>query len=519
MHTSPSAATDSLIRRRVILGTTTSLAAKAVTLATWFLLTPFLLRRLGATHYGLWVLVGSFVAYGSLLNFGVGSALTKYVAEYRSRGELASGRSVVATSLWLYLALGLAAILLSLVAAPLYPALFRVPAAERELAALLVIVMGVNVGVAIPCTATTSVLMGLQRYDLYNGVTLAVTLLSAVATVAALLLGGGVVAMTAVNIPILLLVQIPAIVMIRRIAPELGFGLRGARLSTARRVLAFSSSLFVGDVAARLQTQTDEIVIGVLLAVSSVTPYAIARKLGEGAQMVTESFLKVILPLASELHAVDDHARLRALYLASTRLTLAIYVPAACVLVVIPDLVLRLWVGPEFVAYAPLVALLTLAGLFGVARWPAANVLNGMGRARFQAAAAIGNGLANIGLSVALVGPYGLTGVAVGTLIPMLVESVFVLTPYTLRVTGARPGELARQALVPALLPAVPAGLVLLALRGAVTVGSLPALGLVAGAGAATYALVYLALSQGAERHLVFDLWRRVVRTLAPGRA
>lgn len=516
---SSSSITDSAIRRRVIVGTTTSLAAKAVTMVTWFLLTPFLLRELSATHYGLWVLVGSFVAYGSLLNFGMGNALTKYVAEYKSRGDLASARAVIATSLWLYLGLGLAAVLLSAAIAPLYPVLFRVPAEERELAVHLVIIMGVNVGVAIPCAATTAVLMGLQRYDLYNAITLGVTLLSALATVAILSLGGGVLAMAAVNIPILLLMQIPAVILIRRAAPELGFGLRGARRSTARQVLSFSSSLFLGDVAARLQTHTDEIVIGVLLAVSAVTPYAIARKLSEGALMVTESFLKVILPLASELHAVDDHARLRALYLASTRLTLAIFLSAGCVLLVIPDLVLRVWVGEAFVPYAPLVLILTLAGLVSIGRWPAANVLNGMGRARFQSLAAVGNGVANMALSIALAGPYGLTGVAVGTLIPMVVECVGVLTPYTMRIVGVSAGELTRQALIPALLPAIPAGLVLLALRAAVAVTGLPSLALVAGAGALTYVLVYLALSQGTERRLVFDVLRRLRRTVAPGRA
>lgn len=515
---SASQITDSTIRRRVILGTGTTLAAKAVTLGTWFLLTPFLLRQLSATHYGIWVLVSSFVAYGSLLNFGMGNALTKYVAEYRSRGEPEQARAVIATSLWLYLGLGLIAILLSVVIAPLYPMIFRVPPEERELAIRLIIIMGVNVGVSIPCAASTSVLMGLQRYDLYNGITLCVTLLSAIATVAVLLLGGGVVAMAAVNIPILLLMQIPAVILIRRAAPELGFGLRGARRSTARQVLSFSSSLFLGDVADRLQTQTDEIVIGVVLAVSAVTPYAIARKLSEGAQMVTESFLKVILPLASELHAVDDRTRLRALYLASTRLTLAIFLSVGCVLLIIPDLILRIWVGEEFVPYAPIVAILTLASLASIGRWPAANVLNGMGLARFQALAAIGNGVANIGLSLALVQPYGLTGVALGTLIPMLLECLCVLTPYTLRVIGVRLSELTRVVLAPALLPAIPAGLVLLALRSTVAVTSLPALVVVAGAGSLTYALVYLAVSQGTERRLALDILRRVVQTLAPGR-
>jgi O-antigen/teichoic acid export membrane protein len=488
-------------------------------MGTWFLLTPFLLRELGPTHYGLWVLVGSFVAYGSLLNFGMGGALTKYVAEYRSRGEFERSRAVIATSLWLYLGLGLAAALVIVAVAPIYPALFRVPLDEQELAVRLVMIMGLNIGVAIPCAATTSVLMGLQRYDLYNAMTLGVTLLSAVATVAVLGLGGDVAAMAAVNIPVVLLMQLPAVLIIRRVAPELGFGLRGARLSTARELLAFSSSLFLGDVATRLQTQTDEIVIGAVLAVASVTPYAIARKLSEAALMVTEAFLKVILPLASELHAVDDHARLKALYLAGTRLTLAIFLSVGCALMVVPDLILRVWVGEEFVRYSPLVAVLSLASLINVARWPAANVLQGMGRARFQALAAIGNGLANLGLSIVLAPTYGLTGVALGTLIPTIVESLCVLTPYTLRVTGVRLVELSRQALIPALLPAVPAVLVLLTLRSLVAVAELPSLVLVVGSGALTYSLIYLALSQGGERRLVFDIWRRVVRTLVPGQA
>ena len=41
-----------------------------------FVLTPFIIRSLGKTGYGIWTLVCSFVGYYGLLNLGVGSAIT-----------------------------------------------------------------------------------------------------------------------------------------------------------------------------------------------------------------------------------------------------------------------------------------------------------------------------------------------------------------------------------------------------------------------------------------------------------
>src|SRR6266851_4694630 len=88
-----------VIGRRVLLSTLSNYAAKVFTLAVWFFLTPFLVHQLGDSAYGLWVLVGSITAYGSLLDFGIAPAVTKYVAEYHARGQLDLAHSLVATAL------------------------------------------------------------------------------------------------------------------------------------------------------------------------------------------------------------------------------------------------------------------------------------------------------------------------------------------------------------------------------------------------------------------------------------
>src|SRR5262249_10213559 len=124
-------AKDAIIRHRVLRSTALNFIGKLIGLGAAFLLTPFILHQLGAGHYGLWVLVGSVVAYGSLLDLGIAGAVIKYVAEYRTRGENEQAQSLVATALSLYCFIGLIAVALSAILAPIFLNLFNVLPNER----------------------------------------------------------------------------------------------------------------------------------------------------------------------------------------------------------------------------------------------------------------------------------------------------------------------------------------------------------------------------------------------------
>jgi O-antigen/teichoic acid export membrane protein len=504
------AAKDAVIRRRVLGSTASNYVGKFIALGTWFLLTPFILHRLGETTYGLWVLVGSVVAYGSLLDLGIAGAVIKYIAEYHAKGEIAEARSLVATALCLYSALGLTTVALSAAIAPAFPYLFNVPADERATAIWLVLLMGLGIGVSIPCATPVAVLKGLQRFDLANIISVTGTLLSAAATVAVLLLGGGVLGIAAVGIFVTLAMQAPSISLIKRIAPELQFGWHGASRRLVRPVFSFGSSLFVMSLAGRVQWKTDEIVIAAFLPLSAVTPFAITRRLGEVAQILTDQFMKVILPLASELHAGGDRARMRSLYTTSTRLTLAMFLPVACILIVLAQSILTVWVGATYGSYAHLVIILTLASCIDASQWPAGAVLQGMARHRPLAMMWVGAALANLALSIVLVQSFGLTGVALGTLLPTVVVCIGFVLPYAMRTIGVSITELLKEICLPALLPVVPMAVVLYILQHAIEPSSLYSIMVVAGIGLLVYVIGYL--NWGAS-----EVERQTFRNLAHG--
>lgn len=484
---------DTHIVRRVLIGTASNYAGQLVSFASLFLLTPFILHKLGATAYGLWVLVGSIVAYGSLLDFGLWGAVIKYVAEFRARGEHENARSLSATALSLYSILGLAAILLSALAAAILPHLFHIPTNQQTLASQLILLMGVGVGVSLPGLMPMAILRGLQRYDIVNLVDISATLFTTGATVAVLLLGGGVLGLVAVNICGIFLILVLSSFFVRRIAPELRIGWRGSSRSLIRTVITYSWPLFVKDIANRLQTKTDEITIGAFLPVAFVAPYNIARRLSETTQILTRQFMKVLLPLASELHAEDDLARLRSLYVTGTRLTLALSMAIGGTLIILARPILTVWVGLEYAGAASLVAILTTASFIATSQWPAGAVLQGMARHRVLAFTSMASGLTNLALSIALVRPFGLTGVALGTLIPNTLEFCIVL-PFTMRIIGVSASEGIKEILLPALSPAVLMMLILQAAKQVAAPTSLLPVLAVAGFGMLVYAVGYLSL-------------------------
>jgi O-antigen/teichoic acid export membrane protein len=334
------------------------------------------------------------------------------------------------------------------------------------------------------------------------------TLSSAIGTVLVLLAGGSVVGMVAVNIPIALLMQVLSLWALRRIAPELRFGLHDSNRAQIRPIASYSWSLVVTNVARRLETKTDEVVIGAFLTLSAVTTYSLARRMAEASLILTEQFRKLLLPIASELHASDDRQRLRFLYTVGTRMTLAIYVPLGGTLAILAAPILAVWVGSQYTDQGYLVAILTAASLIMTSQRPGIAILQGIAKHRPLAWMAVGSGVCNLVLSVLLVQRLGLVGIALGTLIPTGVVYIGLVLRYTLHALDIPVASLLGDVVWPVAAPAVPAAAVLFVLRPLLATPSVPVLVLVATAGVLTYATVYLAIGAA-------DFERSLLRSFA----
>ena len=511
-----SPARELILARRVVRAAASNVVGRFVSIVVWFLLTPFVLGAVGAVAYGLWVLVTSLLSYGFLLDLGVSATLTKYVAEHVSRGEFEDARRYVATAVRLHALLGGLVFLAALVLAAVLPSVLRLDAdLRRELPSLLVL-MGATVGLSLAASPQTAVLRGIQRYDLANVLVVVNTLLTAAGIVVAVLAGAGLIGIVAVTVPATVLTAALGIVLVAKTAPSIRITWRGGSRSHGRRILRFSSPIFAVQVADVLQTRTDEFVIAALLSVGSVTPYALGRRLSELPQIVGEQALKILLPISSELEAGRDTARLKAAFVAGTRIALAIVGSIGLTIACLADAILTIWVGPAYASASPVVAILVAGAVLDAVLWPSAYVLQGIGRHHPLALIAVASGVVNVGLSILLVGPLGLTGAALGTLIGHGL-GVGLTIPYVTRVLALSPGELVARVVLPALGPLVPAAVVIVGARMVVRDPGLVGVGLIAVAALGTYAVAYLLFGASAlERQVAREIVARVRTGLRP---
>jgi O-antigen/teichoic acid export membrane protein len=500
------------VARHVLLSSLSNYIGKFINLGIWFGLTPFILDQLGESIYGLWALVGSVVAYGFLLDFGITGAVTKYVAEYRARGEDEMAHTIIATALWTNTGMGLLVIFISIIFAPFFSGIFNIASSERETAIWLFLLAGIGVGITIPGAMVTAVLRGLQRFDLINLIGITATLASAGATVTVLLLGWGAIGLALVGITVTLLVQLLSTWFIYRVAPELRFGWFGPSRSHLRTLVSYSSTLFFMNLGGYLESRSDEIVIGGFLPVSSVTPYNLARRLSTLPQTFTEQFLTLLLPMASEIHAKENTAQLRSLYIISTRVTLAMFLLMGMVLIILVKPLLTAWVGIEYASYSYLVVILVVASLIDTSTWPAGFVLQGMNRHSPLAAMTITSGVANLVISILLVQSFGLVGVALGSLLPTTVICLGFVTPYAMRVIGTSAKDMYTKVLWPTLIPVIPMSLLLIVLREVIQPSSLIMILLVAAVGPLVYFAVYLRMGANEfEREIMHKIFTNIL--------
>jgi O-antigen/teichoic acid export membrane protein len=176
---------------------------------------------------------------------------------------------------------------------------------------------------------------------------------------------------------------------------------------------------------------------------------------------------------------------------------------------------LAAWVGTRFAADSNVAVILVAAGLMVIPIWTAASMLMGTNAHRPLALFSGLSALLNLGLSVALVGRIGVTGVALGTLVANGLEAVVVL-PLAMRRYGVGGSAMLWEALAPGLLPGLPAVLAVLALRAALAPSTLAAVCAVGAIGGLVYAAGYLSFSASADERLA--LRRVALGTLALAR-
>jgi O-antigen/teichoic acid export membrane protein len=513
---SPAAPSESAVVGRNL---TTRYLAIAVEMIVGLLVLPYNLSHLGKAAYGLWALTTSITLYFSVLDLGYSGAVVKFVAQYRARQNTRALNETLSTTFYLFAAFGVLTYVVALVLAAFIDRILHLAPDQVHTARLVLLITSVSVAIGMACSVFGAVINGFQRYDLNNIAGTASTIVIAAANVLMLWAGYGLVELVIATTAIRVLTYGVYRANAYRVFPALRIRPELFRRERLRELTSFSVFMALIDWANKLNYSIDAIVIGIMLGTGAVAVWSVGQRLAEATQRLTNQLNDIIFPNVVDHSASDRVDRLQMLFLVGTRLSLATVVPIAAVLMLMAGPLVHAWVGPEFEGSVIVVQLLALIVVVRVGHATGSTLLKGAERHRLVALVNVVTAVVNVSISIALVKPLGLAGVAIGTLVPVSATSIFVLFP----ASCSRVGLSVRRALIEAVWPAVwPAGTMAayVLISRPMIPQSLPAVLVSMGVAVSIYAATFIAFGiDAAERRfylsMIFEATTRVRVALA----
>jgi O-antigen/teichoic acid export membrane protein len=217
--------------------------------------------------------------------------------------------------------------------------------------------------------------------------------------------------------------------LIRWRYPGVRMGLADFEWKIVRKIASFSVFVLLLNVGARLSFETDSLVIGAFMDVSRIPFYTVANTLVVYLMDFIIAIAAVVMPMATKLQTEGKSAQLRDIFLKWSKIAMSLTLMAGLFLIFFGPRFLALWIGPSFEEPSgQVLQVLMLSSLvFLPVRGVAQPILMGIGKLGLPTVGFLVAGVLNLALSVALVRPLGLFGVALGSAIPNALFAVFIL--------------------------------------------------------------------------------------------
>jgi O-antigen/teichoic acid export membrane protein len=449
--------TKKIITRNV-LWNCSGLAARML---VGFFIAPFLLHRLGASTYGLWIVIASLTSYFGVLDLGVRGSVGRNVALFRARGDLAGLNGIFSTAFFYLCAVAALSLVVTIGALYFFFWVVQVEPDQVQTARLALLLVGLSFALSLPLQAFDGILWAYQRFDLQNGIDIPTVLLRAGLTCYVVGAGHGLVGLAAITLLTSLAGLAVKSLLALRLEPDLRIGWTHVDRASSKGLFGYGVWYFMLSLVRTIAPPVNLLIVGSRLGIALVAPFNVVTGLIGYANQFLIAGTQVLTPLATALHARDDQERQRTLFIAGGRGCLALTLLLVSLFVFLGRPLIRLWMGPTMEYAFPLLLILSAGELLPMSQWITYSMILGKGRHRLLALASLLEIAVSVGGALLLTTEgAGLFGICLAMAIPAALARGICPLVLGCRLVGVAPASYLARAVLPSLTTA--AGPVLL---------------------------------------------------------
>jgi O-antigen/teichoic acid export membrane protein len=422
-----------MMRRKIVENICSNWASLMVNVMISFLVSPMIVHSLGNEQYGIWILITSLTGYFTVLDFGVNTAIVRYISSNHAQNEPVQVRKIYSTSIAIFAVVALVLLVLSCIFGLFFQSFFGINHVPRLHLYLIFMLSAVDLACGLLFSVFLGSLSGLQEFKFINGSFIIVTFVKSVVLVYLLKQGHGLITLALLQVGSTFIRALCQYWRIKARYPHIFFRRDFVTKDIFKLIYRYSAYSFIIAIALKLLFYTDSLVIGAKTGLAEVTFYAIPATLIDYLEKFVWAMITVLVPIISANEATGKDGKNVNLYVVGTRISLLFSMPFVISLYFYGHDFIRLWMGQEISDRSFWVLRLLLIG-FGLAmsQLIAHGILKGISKHKVLAIILSIEALANLGMSVVLAKPFGIEGVAFGTMVPLLAASLVIIL-YTCR--------------------------------------------------------------------------------------
>lgn len=403
-----------------------------------FIYTPIMLRILGQAEYGLFSLASSAVSYLSLLSFGFGSTIIRYISKYRAENDKESEEKVFGFFLVLYCVLALLVLICGVVIAYNVEPIFNKGLTTNELnkMKILVMIMTFNSALSFPISVYSSMVVAHEKYIFRKLIDMFSTVLAPIANLVALYLGYASVGMaTAATIIQFVILPLNVFYCYRIINIKPIFAKLPKTL--IKEMLGFSVFIFIGTLVDMLFWATDKVILGMLAGSVAVAIYNVGSTFNSMVMNLSTSISGVFTPRVTGMVVKDaSKEELNSIFIRIGRIQFIIIALIVSGFTVFGPSFIELWAGPGY-SGAYWIAIMTMFPLcIPLIQNMGLTIVIAQNKHQFRSIVYLIIAVANVIMTYISVPYFGIYGAAACSCIAYIIGQGIIMNIYYYKVTG-----------------------------------------------------------------------------------
>lgn len=396
------------------------------------LYTPYMLRMLGQSEYGLYSLAASIIAYLTVLDLGFGNAIVRYTAKFRAEGKQREQEEMFGMFFILYIGIGIIAMIAGSVLSLNVENMFSRAMTESEVhrTRIMLWLMTFNLAFTFPMSIWGSIMSAYERFVFQRIVSIIRSVLNPVVMILLLVVGYKAIAMVVVttifNVATLL-------VNWWYCKYKLTIKVRFAKFKWAflKEVSIYSFWIFLNAIMDRIYWSTGQFVLGIYKGSVAIAVYAVAIQLESMYMMFSTAISSVFLPkVTSMVTKGSSDEEISDLFIRTGRIQYIVMAYILSAFVVFGKQFIILWAGDDYadayyltlMFFVPLtVPLIQNLGIL---------ILQARNQMKFRSMLYIVIALCSLGLSIYLAQIYGGYGCAFATGMALLIGQGLIMNIY-----------------------------------------------------------------------------------------